>query len=433
MSRNYYEIVGATYELFNKQYGINPISIGNRNEDSANDIAKRLYADTLLQLKKEFESAKNKLLEEKKHKIEIIKYGINFNKGIEKKRNSQKKLFEIEEEYDKKISELEDEYEKKTEEIKDAYNHLATKKLRDISEERKDFKTERPFLNGESAYDFFEISEQYIYSLNADEADKYLEEVYRKTIDGYRNWQLKAGLDEDIRKDIKDKLALASKNYEKICNMEARIKYKEQLDIEENKAEERIIRIYCSKAEQYDPELIKTINDNNSKKDKAIVHKDAIDPITLNLPDRQNRDILVTKIGEISFITSPNNIRSYISEYEVSRIVNGEEKIDNIYAAIDLTKLSIDEETGKPFNPDYYNCVVNELLSEVVIRGSKYNEGYVGGVEEDENGHYKIGLAKDELNDSEKEELAAVILYKYKKDTKNVKNVKNKEQEEEER
>lgn len=427
MSKNFLEIFKVTRALFDSQYNINPISIDKRDEEGRDDIAKRLYKDTLQQLKKEFERDSDKLLEEKNHKIDIIKYGINFNKGIDKKRDSQNKLLEIEEEYDKKISELKDEYENKINEIKDAYNHLATKELRDISEERKDFKTERPFLSGDTAYDFFEISEQYIYSLNSDEADKYLKEVYRKTIGSYQNWLSKTNLDEDTRIEIKEKLALADKYYEKICNMEARIKYKDELDIKENKSEERIIRMYCSKEEQYNPELINTIN----KKSKAVFHKKAKNPITLNLPDRQKRDILLTKTGEISFITFPNNIDAYVSEYEVSRIVNGQERINKIYANLDLTKLSIDKETGKPFNPEYYNCIVNELLSEVVIRGSKYNEGYVGGVEKDENGHYKIALAKDELYDSEKEELAAVILYnKYDKDKKND---KNKEQEEEER
>ena len=203
--------------------------------------------------------------------------------------------------------------------------------------------------------------------------------------------------------------------------MDARTQYKKELDIEESKIEERIIRSYCSKEEQYDPELIKTINDNNLTKLKAVVHKNVTDSITLNLPDRKKRDILLTKTGEISFITSPNNIGAYISEYEVSRIVNGKEKVDTIYANLDLTKLSIDKETGEPSNPEYYNCIVNELLSEVVINGSKYNKGYLGGVEKDENGQYKIGLVKDELYNSEKEELAAVILYKQQENQNNVK------------
>ena len=412
MSRDFYKKVGATHELLNKKYGINPISIGNRNEKSANNIAKRLYKDKSLQIKKEFEKAMDKLLEEKKHKIDVIKYGINFNKGPEKKRNNQNKLSEIEEEYDRKISELKLEYEKKINEIKDAYNHLATKELRDISEERKGFTTERPFLYGDSAYDFFEISEQYIYSLNANDADKYLKELYRKTMDSYQNWLAKAEGDEDTIKEIKNRLTLACTYYEKICNKEARRQYKKKLDIEENKIEEKIIRSYCSKEDQYDPELIKTISDNNSVKLKAVIHKKATNPITLELPDRKKRDILLTKTGEISFITFPNNIDAYVSEYEVSRIVNGQERIDKIYANIDLTKLGLDKETGEPSDPEYYNCIVNELLSEVVIRGSKYNEGYIGGVERDENGIYKIGLVKDELYDSEKEELAAVILYK---------------------
>ena len=95
----------------------------------------------------------------------------------------------------------------------------------------------------------------------------------------------------------------------------------------------------------------------------------------------------------------------------MSRIVNGKEIIDRIYANLDLTKLSIDEENNIPNNSEYYDCVVNELLSEVVIRGSKYNKGYVGGVEKNKNGQYQIVLAKKELDSIEKEELAAVMIY----------------------
>lgn len=411
MSKNFHKIFGVTPELFDSHYKINPISIDKRSEVSSDLVAKRLYKDTLLQLKKEFERASDKLLEEKEYKIGIIQYGIKFNKGIEKKRNNQNKISEIEEEYDKKISELKHEYEKQTNKIKDAYNHLATKELRDISEERKGFKTERPFLNGDSAYDFFEISEQYVYSLNADEADKYLEEVYRKTVNSYQNWLSKADVDEDTRIVITKKLTLAHKYYEKICNMEARIKYKEELDTEENKSEDKIIKIYCSKEEQFEPDLIKNVVINNHDKSKALKYKESIDPVTLYLQGKRNRDIILTKTGEISFISSPNNISSYISEYEVRRMVNGKEKVDKIYANLNLQQLSRDKETGNLTDPEYYDCVVNDLLSECVLRGSKYNKGYVGGVERNQNGHYQIILKNKELDSNEKENLAAVMIY----------------------
>ena len=411
MSENFYQRVGATRELLNKQYALDPISIDDRGENSSDLVAKRLYEDRLLQLKKEFERAKDKLEKEEKKYIDIIQYGIKFNKGIEKKRNNQNKISKIKEKYDKKISELEHEYEKQINEIKDAYNHLATKELRDISEERKGFKTERPFLNGDSAYDFFEISEQYVYSLNADEADKYLEEVYRKTVNSYQNWLSKADVDEDTRIVITKKLTLAHKYYEKICNMEARIKYKEELDTEENKSEDKIIKIHCSKEEQFEPDLIKNVVINNHNKSKALKYKESIDPVTLYLQGKRNRDIILTKTGEISFISSPNNISSYISEYEVRRMVNGKEKVDKIYANLNLQQLSRDKETGNLTDPEYYDCVVNDLLSECVLRGSKYNKGYVGGVERNQNGHYQIILKNKELDSNEKENLAAVMIY----------------------
>ena len=51
------------------------------------------------------------------------------------------------------------------------------------------------------------------------------------------------------------------------------------------------------------------------------------------------------------------------------------------------------------------------MLSEGVLRGSKYNKGYVGGVEKNENGQYQIILKNKELDSNEKENLAAVMIY----------------------
>ena len=223
------------------------------------------------------------------------------------------------------------------------------------------------------------------------------------------------GLDEKRKKEIENDLIFAQFYYDKIANMESRTSYKDELDIKEKEkkieAFENLIKQNCSKADQFDPDLIETKINKEKGALKSVAYKKSVDPIILNLPDNKKRDILLTKTGEIIFRTTPNNIESYISEYEVSRIVNGKERVDKIYANLNLQQLSVDQETGEPLDPNYYNCVVNDLLSEGVLRGSKYNKGYVGGVEKNENGQYQIILKNKELDSNEKENLAAVMIY----------------------
>ena len=98
-------------------------------------------------------------------------------------------------------------------------------------------------------------------------------------------------------------------------------------------------------------------------------------------------------------------------EHAIIRKLKESPKVDKIYANLNFQQLSIDEDTGNPIDLDYYNCVVNELLSEGIIKGSKYNKGYVGGVEKNENGQYQIILKNKELDSNEKENLAAVMIY----------------------
>ena len=100
----------------------------------------------------------------------------------------------------------------------------------------------------------------------------------------------------------------------------------------------------------------------------------------------------------------------YIDEYEIRRIIEGEERVDIVYTHLSLPSLKIQEETGKPINDDYYDCVVNKLLSEEMIKGSKYNSGYIGQIEQDKKGNYYTTLDKGKLNAREQEMLSAVMM-----------------------
>ena len=91
---------------------------------------------------------------------------------------------------------------------------------------------------------------------------------------------------------------------------------------------------------------------------------------------REDKEIILRKTGEINFLNSIGNYSAYINEYEISRNINGEKKVDTIYTNLSLPELSINKKSGKPVNEKYYNCVVNKLLAEDTIEGSKYNGGY---------------------------------------------------------
>lgn len=437
MEKNCYKILNLNSGLVTVTYDNDPIEKIVRETDSRNKIVKEAYERRLKELSIEYEEALDTLTKKIENELEILKYG---RKANEANKNSEK-IVQINENIKNKELELQlssrklkDDFEEKKNEVIYAYNQLATEGLRALYEKKQAFKTERPYLNGDDAYDFFTISEQEIYSLNSYEADNIIKNVYEKTIKNYEKALLNSDLSDSRKEEIKNCIILAHEYYKKIYNMDSRTKYKDELDKKEKEKKvellEEFLKEKFSKIDQFDPNLIQTSINNEKGAVKAVKYIESNNPIALYLPDLKNRNIMITKTGEIIFKSSPNGIESYINEYQVKRTINGKEKLDKIYGNLNLQQLSIDKKTNKPLDPEYYNCVVNELLSEGVIRGAKYNKGYVGGVEKDENEKYNIVLTKKELNSTEKEELAAVIIYDQQQ---HLQNNENKEKEEEER
>ena len=76
----------------------------------------------------------------------------------------------------------------------------------------------------------------------------------------------------------------------------------------------------------------------------------------------------------------------------------------------DKKNLKVDEKTGIPINPDYYDCFVNKLLAEETIEGSKYNGGFIAGIERDQEGNYYITIEKEHLSPKEQEQLTAIMM-----------------------
>lgn len=415
MKKDCYQILKINPGLVSMTYNDDPIQKVVRGPESRDKLIRNAYERIIEELSKEYETALDNLLKKQKKEIELFKYGLRLNNVNRKIDEITEKFEKRKEEHQNEIISLKSNFEEKKNEATDAYNQIATEDLRIIYERKMKFKSERPYLDGDSAYDFFAISEKFIYSLNAAKADLLIKQLYDRQVKGYEQALMIPGLDEKRKKEIENDLILAQFYYDKIANMESRTSYRVELDIKEKEkkieAFENLIKENCSKADQFDPDLIETKINKEKGALKSVAYKKTVDPVTLSLPDNKKRDILLTKTGEIIFRTTPNNIESYISEYEVSRIVNGKEKVDKIYANLNFQQLSIDEDTGNPIDLDYYNCVVNDLLSEGILKGSKYNKGYVGGVEKNENGQYQIILKNKELDSNEKENLAAVMIY----------------------
>ena len=434
MEKNCYKILNLNPGLVAVTYDNDPIEkVVETN--SRDKIVKEAYERRLKELTVEFEEALDILTKRIKNEIEILKYG---RKANEANKNSEK-IVQINENIKNKELELQissrklkDDFEEKKNEVIYAYNQLATEGLRSIYEKKQAFKTERPYLNGDNAYDFFAISEKNIYSLNAYEADKIITKTYDNTIKYYKNALSNPDLDDTRKKEIENYLTLADEYYNKIRNMDLRTKYKDELDKNEKakKVEllEEFLREKFSKIDQYDPNLIQTYINKEMGAVKAIKYKETKNPITVHLPDLKNRNVRLTKKGEIMFKSSPDGIESYISEYQIKRTINGKEKLDKIYANLNLQQLEIDKQTKKPIDIEYYDCVVNDLLSEGVLRGAKYNKGYIGGVEKNENGQYQIILKNKELDFNEQKNLAAVMIFAEQQSSQKA----NKEQESDE-
>lgn len=226
--------------------------------------------------------------------------------------------------------------------------------------------------------------------------------------------------------------------YENVKTEELRHKYNESIENQseqktyieymrgiseeiEKEIKEKQIREKYSKVYNYNPELIKTISDGPLKGEKLVIKDTSNNSPIKNLNDARNLKIKQT--GTIRFANFMG-CESFINEYLIWRTINDEPKVDKVFTNLDFCKLELNNETGKPQNQQYYDCVINKLLSEDAIKGSKHNGGYIGLVEKSENG-YDITIDK-KLSEEEQENLTAIMIIKNRKEILNkVKNEKN--------
>ena len=197
--------------------------------------------------------------------------------------------------------------------------------------------------------------------------------------------------------------------YREIATKEKRAIYNQKLaEIErkEQKAiEDEIFKIKYDRSGNYEPSSIVTLKYQDFTKENDRSKLPAI------IISRENgQEILIQKVGRIGYEDS-FGVKDEIGEYEITRIIKGEETTDKVYIpGLNILELGVDEKTGVFQNEAYYKFIANEMLSEEAIREcSKYNNGYLGEPLKDNNGNYFRYL-------DGREELSAVMKFYEERD-----------------
>ena len=320
--------------------------------------------------------------------------------------------------------------EKQIYEVKNAYRKIKTPILREIYNQELDElkrKERGERLVNKNAYEILNTTRDALKMRVEERNDELLKSKKDELIKRYLEMITSTTTFSEKQK-IDLKINQIKESYNLVKTADRRKIYNEKLDLEEEARRIRLrkeeIRRKYSHEEEKDPSLIYT-NKNSVKAIKKIKNKASQ---IYFLIDKQGREIILKRTAEIIYRNSTQVYDGYVNEYELERNVNGVEKIDKVYTNILLRELSFDEETGKPENPEYYDCVVNELLSEDSIEGSKYNGGYIGNVERAKDGKYTSTLDRKELNAEEQEMLTAVMLLKDTEDRISKKSRKNRKE-----
>lgn len=221
-------------------------------------------------------------------------------------------------------------------------------------------------------------------------------------------YEKKVNVDKKNEFAAKQKLKLEIRTlegaYREIATKEKRAIYNQKLaEIErkEQKAiEDEISKMKYDRSGNYEPSSIVALeyqdftkDNNKSKLLSAIISRE------------NGQEMLIQKVGRIGYEDS-FGVKDEIGEYEITRLINDEEKTDKVYIpGLNISELFIDEITGTFQNEVYYKFIANEMLSEEAIREcSKYNNGYLGEPLKDNNGNYFRYL-------DGREELSAVMKF----------------------
>lgn len=392
---NYYKIIGTSKEAV---YYI-ALDGKKHTEDEIDIFIKEKYEDKIKSLERKMSLAtsqerREKLKEELKKTAEAYK---KINSSI--LRHIHNRELEEQEEQRNSIFNFQESSQNCNKKIEDNENKIIANLI----------------IRKKTAYDILNTTKETMQLRNDGQNDIVLRQKKNLLTDRYLKMLTNCKKFSDKEK-IELEIQKINEAYELIKNSQKREKYNEQLNKEYEERKETIRKLkiekqYSHKAE-YNPGLIYSKKESGDKslENKMVIRKD-IEAKEHFYMDELNRKLRVKQTGKI-ILKNWQGCISSVNEYQVIRKIDGQEKLDTIYTNLNIANLSFDKNANKIYNPDYYNCVVNKLLSEDVIDGSKYNYGYIGEVEMDTDGNYYITLENEKLKPDEQLDLSAVITLK---------------------
>ena len=200
-------------------------------------------------------------------------------------------------------------------------------------------------------------------------------------------------------------IGIIQEAYENVATKEKRERYNEELKEKERQEQKEIEqkqseRIY-NKRNMYDPTSIRKLQYKDMTKDNGETNL-----LGVTMVKENGQKLLLQQVGKIEYEDS-FGLQGEVGEYEITRVVGSRVKTDKVYiTGLDMSDLSIEENTGNLKDEAYYQFIANEMLSEESTEQClKYNNGYLGEILYDENnGKYFRFL-------DGREELSAVMKY----------------------
>ena len=272
--------------------------------------------------------------------------------------------------------------------------------------------TQNQAIKHRTAYEILETSQK-----ECDDTRKTTENINKELVkarDGLIEIA-KANYEESIKGKGKNLFAAQQKRdleigivqeaYEKIATRRKREIYNEELKEKEEQEQKEIEqkqseRIY-NKRNMYDPTSIRKLQYKDMTKDNGETNL-----LGVTMVKENGQKLLLQQVGKIEYEDS-FGLQGEVGEYEITRVVGSRVKTDKVYiTGLDMSDLSIEENTGNLKDEAYYQFIANEMLSEESTEQClKYNNGYLGEILYDENnGKYFRFL-------DGREELSAVMKY----------------------
>lgn len=336
-----------------KILGINPMSI-ERNADGK----RRTEEEKLIFLR-----------ERKEHRIHVLENKMQLS-GISD---------EVIQKYNEEIVKIEKAY-------NELINDIQIGTIGYSNEKHDRFEAIYNKINGipEDAYSVFGIARDICEKRDCEGNCIELDEAIKKRLEGLMELADKTKT-LDFREKQKNQLRKKQIRdaYELIKNSSKRKEYNKSLDVQKEKRKENLLRSKYQ-AKTYE------------KFSGQIKHKKCENKIRHKYYKQDYSSIVLTQTGLIAYkdLQGINKL----DEYEIERVIDGEKYIDKIYINLSIFDLSIDKNTRRPIvNPEYYNYIVNELLSEEnILKAKKYNYDYIGKVIKDRDGKYQTVLDREE-------------------------------------